>query len=186
MKNKRYIILIALAMLLCFLLGRCSNENEKIAKTKEVVKYVPSPYPIYDTIYEIKPYEIVKYKYDTIFLKSKQDTDNVVKDYFTTKKYELDFSNDTLGIFKVNTEVSMNELISASSFIQPKIKTITKDNTLYKVKPLQLYTTLGSSFDLKTNRISVGVDVNQKYLIGISGVRFSDNFSYTLDVGIKW
>lgn len=190
MKIKTSIILIIVAMILGFLLGRCSNVNEDIAKTKEIVKYVQSPYAVCDTIYKPTPYEVIKYeykcKYDTVYITEKIDTAKILEDYFLTKRYDLDFSNDTIGVFKVNAEVSRNELTSAKSFIQPKYKTIVQENTIYKVTPLQFYATLGSSLDFKTNRVSVGVDLKQKYLLGVSGVRFDKNFSYTIDVGIKW
>lgn len=185
MKIKTAIILGILALILGFLLGRCSNINENIAKTEEMVKYVPSPYPVHDTIYKPKPYEVIKHERDTVFAQ-KIDTAKILEDYFLTRRYELDFSNDSVGVFKVNTEVSRNELISAKSFIQPKYKTIVQENTIYKVPPLQFYAMFGSSLDFKTNKVSLGVDLKQKYLLGVSGVRFNENFSYTIDVGIKW
>lgn len=186
MKIKTAIILGIVALILGFLLGRCSNINENIAKTEEVVKYVPSPYPVHDTIYKPKPYEVIKHERDTVYLAQKIDTAKILEDYFLTRRYELDFSNDTIGTFKVNTEVSRNELISASSFIQPKYKTITKENTVYKVTPLQFYAFVGTSLDFKTNKVSFGVDLNQKYLLGVSGIRLNENFAYTIDFGIKW
>ena len=186
MKIKTAIILIIVALILGFLLGRCSNINENIAKTEEVVKYVPSPYPVHDTIYKPKPYEVIKHERDTVYLAQKIDTAKILEDYFLTRRYALDFSNDTIGVFKVNAEVSRNELTSVKSFIQPKYKTIVQENTIYKVPPLQFYAMVGSSLDFKTNKVSIGVDLKQKYLLGVSGVRCNENFSYTIDVGIKW
>lgn len=186
MKVKTAIILGIVALVLGFLLGRCSNVNENIVKTKEVVKYVPSPYPIHDTIYNPKPYEVIKHERDTVYLTQKIDTTKILEDYFLAKRYELDFSNDTIGVFKVNAEVSRNELTSAKSFIQPKYKTIVRENTIYKIPPLQFYTMFGNSLDFKANKISLGVDLKQKYLLGVSGVRFNENFFYTIDIGIKW
>lgn len=184
MKIKTAIILSIVALVLGFLLGNYSNINKNIAKTEEVVKYVPSPYLVYDTIYKPKPYEVVRHKRDTVYSTQDVDTAKILEDYFLTRRYELDFSSDSLGVFKVNTEVSRNELTSAKSFIQPKYKTIVQENTIYKVPPLQFYAMVGSS--LKTNKVSLGVDLKQKYLLGVSGVRFNENFSYTIDVGIKW
>lgn len=186
MKVKTAIILSIVALILGFLLGRCSDVNENIAKTEEVVKYVSSPYLVYDTIYKPKPYEVVSHKRDTVYLTQDVDTAKILEDYFLTRRYELDFSSDSLGVFKVNTEVSENSIISATSYIQPKYKTIVQENTIYKVPPLQFYAMVGSSLDFKTNKVSLGVDLKQKYLLGVSGVRFNENFSYTVDVGIKW
>lgn len=186
MKVRTAIILGIVALILGFLLGRCSNINENIAKTEEVVKYVSSPYPVHDTVYKPKPYEVIKHEHDTIYLTQKIDTAKILEDYFLTRRYELDFSNDSLGVFKVNTEVNRNELISVKSFIQPKYKTIIQENTIYMIPPLQFYAMIGSSLDFKTNKVSLGVDLKQKYLLGVSGVRFNENFSCTIDVGIKW
>lgn len=186
MKIKTTLILSIVTLILGFVLGRCSNINKNIANTEEIVKYVPSPYPIHDTIYEPEPYEIIKYKQDTVYLTQKIDTTKILEDYFLTKRYELDFSNDSIGVFRVNTEVSRNELVSAKSFIQPIHKTIVKENTVYKVPPVQFYAMIGSSLDFKTNRISLGVDLSQKYLLGVSGMRFDEKFSYTIDFGIKF
>ena len=190
-KTIKALIVISIVMLISgFLIGRCSNTNEVIAKTEEVVKYVSSPYPVYDTIYKPEPYEVVrlevKNQRDTIYLTKQVDTTKILEDYFLTRRYALDFSNDTIGVFKVNTEVHKNELISAESFIQPKYKTIIRENTVYKVPLLQFYTSIGSSIDFKTNKLSIGVDLKQRYLIGLSGIRHDNKFIYTIDLGIKW
>lgn len=190
-KTIKALVVISIVMLISgFLIGRCSNTNEVIAKTEEVVKYVSSPYPVYDTIYKPEPYEVVrlevKNQRDTIYLTQQVDTTKILEDYFLTRRYALDFSNDTIGVFKVNTEVHKNELISAESFIQPKYKTIIQENTVYKVPLLQFYTSIGSSIDFKTNKLSIGVDLKQKYLIGLSGIRHDNKFIYTIDLGIKW
>lgn len=186
MKTKTTIILSIVVLFLVFMLGRCSNVNKNIAKTEETIKYVPSPYPVYDTIYQPKPYEVVRHKRDTMYLTQDVDTAKILEDYFLTRRYELDFSSDSLGVFKVNTEVSENSIISATSYIQPKYKTIIQENTIYKTTPVQFYAMIGSSIDFKTNKISLGVDLNQKYLLGVSGIRFGDNACYTIDFGIKW
>lgn len=186
MKVRTAIILGIVALILGFLLGRCSNINENIAKTEEVVKYVPSPYHVHDTIYKPKPYEVIKHECDTVYLTQKIDTAKILEDYFLTRRYELDFSNDSLGVFKVNTEVSRNELISVKSFIQPKYKTIIQENTIYMIPPLQFYAMIGSSLDFKTNKVSIGVDLKQRYLIGLSGIQDDNKFIYTIDLGIKF
>lgn len=45
---------------------------------------------------------------------------------------------------------------------------------------------IGTSVDLKTNKIQFGVDLNQKYVIGVSGICMDDRYGYTLDFGIKF
>ena len=45
---------------------------------------------------------------------------------------------------------------------------------------------IGSSVDLKTNKIQFGVDLKQKFMIGASGIRLDDRYGYTLDFGVKF
>ena len=195
------IILVAVALIIGFLIGR-AFVNEKPVETKKIIKYVKSRNVIKDTIIHPEPYEVVKWRYrkskhDTIFLPSKVlskggkevaavDTSNSIKDYFLTRKYNLDFSNDTIGIFRVNAEVNQNRLILANSYINPTIKTVTETKMIYKVPLLQFYTMIGSSVDLQTNQLQFGIDLRQKFLIGVSGIRMYDKYGYTINAGIKF
>ena len=195
------IILVAVALIIGFLIGR-AFVNEKPVETKKIIKYVKSQNVIKDTVTYPEPYEVVKWrdrksKHDTIFLPSKViskdgkevafvDTSNSIKDYFLTRKYNLDFSNDTIGIFRVNAEVNQNRLILANSYINPMIKTVTETKMIYKVPLLQFYTMIGSSVDLKTNQLQFGIDLKQKFLIGVSGIRMNDKYGYTINAGIKF
>ena len=195
------IILVAVALIIGFLIGR-AFVNEKPVETKKIIKYVKSQSVIKDTITYPKPYEVVKWrdrksKRDTIFLPYKVlykgekevvavDTSNSIKDYFLTRKYNLDFSNDTIGIFRVNAEVNQNRLILANSYINPTIKTVIETNMIYKVPLLQFYTMIGSSVDLQTNQLQFGIDLRQKFLIGVSGIRMYDKYGYTINAGIKF
>lgn len=177
-------------MVIGFLLGRFTFTPKTSVKVKESVKYEPSPYVISSNIpnYKLVPYR-VSYP-DTIiqYMTREVDTAEILKDYFLSRQYELDFSNDSIGIFKVDAEVNQNKLVSASSYIQPMVKTIYRDRTetVYKSPSIQFYGILGTSLDFKTNKISLGVDLKQRYLIGVSGIRFDNKYNYTIDFGIKF
>lgn len=195
------IILVAVALIIGFLIGR-TFVNEKPIETKKIVKYVKSQNIIKDTISYPEPYEVIKWKegrskHDTIFIPSKViskdgkeialvDTSNSIEDYFLTRKYSLDFSNDTIGIFKIDAEVNQNRLISTNSYINPMIKTVTETKMIYKVPLLQFYTMIGSSVDLKTNQLQFGIDLKRKFMIGVSGIRMDDKYGYTINAGIKF
>ena len=57
--KKKYIVIISLvAAVLGFVLGRMSVTAEKVVETKETVKYDPVPYPVTDTIFQPKPYNV--------------------------------------------------------------------------------------------------------------------------------
>ena len=110
----------------------------------------------------------------------------VWKDYYLERKYALDFSNDSIGTFRVDAIVNQNNLISATSLIQPNIRTVYEKEVIYKKEKWVPWAMIGTSVDLKTNKVQFGVDLNQKYVIGVSGIRMDDRYGYTLDFGIKF
>lgn len=110
----------------------------------------------------------------------------VWKDHYLERKYALDFSNDSIGTFRVDATVNQNKLISATSLIQPNIRTVYEKEVIYKKEKWVPWAMIGTSVDLKTNKVQFGVDLNQKYVIGVSGIRMDDRYGYTLDFGIKF
>lgn len=191
MKNKIMIsvwtiIVVLITAVIGYLIGRASVDipGEKIITKIEYIKGEE----IRDTIFIPKPYEVILPS-DTIKIPIPTDTAALYaiwKDYFSTRKYELDFSNDTLGIYKVNTTVSQNKLMMTNSYIKPNVKVITETQTILRVPAVQIFGMIGTSVDLQTNKIQLGIDLKQKYLIGLSGIRYKENYSYTIDLGIKF
>ena len=191
MKNKITIsvwtiIVVLITAVIGYLIGRASVDipGEKIITKIEYIKGEE----IRDTIFIPKPYEVTSPS-DTIKIPIPTDTAALYaiwKDYYTTRKYELDFSNDTLGIYKVNTTVSQNKLMMTNSYIKPNVKVITETQTILRVPVVQIFGMIGTSVDLQTNKIQLGIDLKQKYLIGLSGIRYKENYSYTIDLGIKF
>ena len=175
------LIVFAIGFLFGYFLARSYQEEPKeIIKT--VVKYEksstdtikidnPVPYKVYDTITELQVVYVV-------------DTNKVIDDYFKVREYKLDFSNDTLGSFLVNAKVHQNLLLSAEAQIMPIIKTMTNKEIKYEVKTFSFYTMLGTSIDLKCNKVSAGIKLRDKYIIGVSSIRMNDCFNYTIDFGM--
>lgn len=183
------IIAIIIALFVGYIWGSSNIKELPASKTESVTKWIKGD-TIRDTISikKLKPYKVTLPSKD-IKIPSSTDTTKlfeVWKDYYTKRNYNLDFSNDTLGIFKVDAEVSENRLTKATSLIQPNIRTITTKETIYKVIKLQPYTVIGSSLDFRTNKIEIGLDFKQKYMLGISGIRLDDKYGYTIDLGIKF
>jgi hypothetical protein len=180
--------IFAVGLGLGFLLGRLFIKTESVVETKEVVKYVPSPYVVRDTVKNIVPYETLVRDTVIKYLTAEVDTPAVIKDYHLSRKYNLDFSNDSIGTFVVDAEVNQNKLVNATSFIRPMVKTVYKTETItdYKVPALQFYGMIGTAVNLKTNKISFGLDLKQRYLVGVSGIRYDDNYTYTIDFGVKF
>lgn len=184
------IILAILMFVLGFVVSRLTIGEQEV-KTKTVIKYEKQPYAVYDTVYEPKPY--AEYR-DTgsihyIYLPGKPiepDTAAILADYIVRRKYNLDFSNDTLGVFKVDAEVTQNHLVSAVSTIQPIIRTVLTEKTVYKAKQLQFWAMFGTSPKLDFNKVQIGLDLKEHYMIGVSGYRIDNKYDYTIDFGYKF
>lgn len=187
MKTKYIIILSIATLLLGFLLGRLSVTDKITVETKEVVKNVPSPYIVRDTIYSPLP-TLTFYKVDTCYIKQKIDTAEILSDYFLNRQYKLDFSNDSVGKFIVDAEVNQNKLVSANSFIQPVTKFIYKESIVTKqtIKTFQPWVTIGTNVNLDCQQVTLGFDWKQKYILGVSGLRLNNKYNYTLNIGIKF
>lgn len=187
--NKKYIIAALIAILLALIAGFFAGRSSVKTKVNRIVevKWMSSDIVVRDTIKVPVPYEVripvdrpIFVSSDTILNKEVWD------DYYTEKRYNLDFSNDSLGIFKVDALVYKNSIIESSSYIQPNIKTITEKEIVYKVNKLTPWVCIGSSFDFKSNQIQVGVDLREKYMLSVSGVRFNSNYSYNVNFGYKF
>ena len=157
-----------------------SPEPEVVTKT--IVRYeqgdvdtvvirVPEPYAVHDTITDLQALYV--------------DTAKSIEDYLKVKDYRLDFSNDTLGSFVVETKIHKNTLIYAEAQIKPIIKTIEISN-INKPKKIQFYSIIGTSINLKYNQIQLGVDYKDKYMMGVSGIRLENKLGYTLNFGMKF
>ena len=168
MKNKITIsvggiVIVAIAIFVGYLLGRSSVEIPE-PETIVEIKWEKGE-TIRDTIKVPEPYEVIVKVPDSI---------------------PVPIHTDTAALFEVDAVVNQNKLISANSFIEPNIRTVYETKTIYKVPTIQFYGIIGSSVDLKTNKIQFGIDLRQKYMIGVSGIRIGNENGYTIDVGIKF
>jgi hypothetical protein len=189
-KKRTATIASILLMMIGFLVGRLTFTDGTREQTREVVKYVKSSTVLHDTITQQKliPYEtfVADTVYQYLTTAVEVDTAAILKDYYLSRRYNLDFSNDTVGTFLVDAEVNQNKLVYASSTIQPITKTVYTEYIAYRSPTIQFYGMLGTSLNLKTNKISLGVDLKQRYLFGVSGLRYDNNYNYTVDFGIKF
>ena len=184
------IILAILMFVLGFVVSRLTIGEQEL-KTKTVIKYEKQPYAVHDTIDCPVPYaeyrDTGSIKY--IFLTGEPiepDTSAILADYLVRRKYNLDFSNDTLGVFKVDAEVTQNHLVNAVSTIQPIIRTVETEKTIYKQKKLQFWGMFGTSPKLDFNKVQIGLDLNEHYMIGVSGYLYDNKYDYTIDFGYKF
>lgn len=178
------ITIIAISIGIGYYWGRTNLPEPEV--TEEII-YVPEPYAVHDTIYEPIPYAV----HDTVNRPIPVPTDTaalfaVWRDYYLRRDYELDFSNDSIGVFKVNAFVQENKLLSATSVIQPNRKVITKTETVLKVPAIQPWIMIGTSPTFDSQKIQFGVDFKNRYMFGLSGIRIDDKYNYTLDIGVKF
>jgi len=172
-----------------FFLGYNLGHRTEI-KYVEKIKWVKGE-TVYDTIRDVNFIEIVKN--DTLIkeikkrIKDTTELKNLIENYCAEKKYELDFSHDTIGEVKIGVTVSENEIKSATSKITPLIKTIETTKWIEpKVKLFQFYVNAGTSFTFDTQQLEFGTIVKDRYVISASGIRLKKNFSYTVNFGIKF
>lgn len=191
--NKKITISLGsiIAAVVIFFIGYLVGKGyaDTIEIEKEVVKWKTEQLPpIHDTIPQPVPYlvENTDTVYKIIEHTLEVDTLAILADYYRVRNYDLDFSNDSVGVFKVNLDITKNSLAKARSEIRPIRTTIETIRTINNIKTIQFYGILGSSVDLKTNKIQFGIDLRQKYLIGVSGIRMDDQYGYTIDLGLKF
>lgn len=188
MKVSSYNVIIVLLIMsfLGFLIGRLTV-NRKVTQ-RTIVEYEKGD-TIRDTLKIIKPYKITEIKSDTIFKENKTDTVKLFKiwkDYYKQREYNLDFSNDSIGVFKVNLKISQNKILNANSIITPVVKIINKKQIINKKPLLQFFGLIGFSTDMNNSKIQFGIDFKQKYILSISSFRIKEKNGYTIDFGIKF
>lgn len=188
MKNKIiYIFVILVTFLLGIILGFYLKKDD-VAKFERIVEVKwQKGDTIRDTLYRPKPYRTIVR--DSVKIPVYTDTAALFaawKDYTLSREYRLDFSNDSVGQFVVDALVTENKLMSAVSTIRPLVKTIYTKETEYKKQKFVPWAIIGSSVDFKTNKVQLGVDLSDRYIVGVSGIRMKDVYGYTIDVGYRF
>lgn len=179
------LVVVGIALFIGYLWGRSTIQIPE-PKTIVETKWLKGE-TITDTIFMPIPYLVTVTDTVPVFVATDTAQSHAIwQDYYLQRYYNLDFSNDTVGMFKMNAVVGQNKLVSAAFTIQPNIRTVIERQVIYKVPRAQFYGIMGSSIDLRTNKIQFGVDLRQKYMIGVSGIRLDDKYGYTIDVGIKF
>lgn len=182
------LVLVASICLGMFFLGRRSVHIPEPGEVQHDTTYVPAPFPVHDTLWRPAPVQETPPP-DTVYLPSPTDTAAlfaVWRDYYATRDYDLDFSNDTLGVFKVAAKVNQNKITQAVSTVQPNVKVVTNTETVYKTKFLQPWAMVGTSVDFNFQQIQVGVDINNKWMVGVGGIRYGDKGGFTVNAGVKF
>lgn len=160
----------------------CSDHFEEV---REEVRYVERPATKIDT--ELFPKwqdvgitdKLPRLQYtDTVReeVRIPADTAGIVADYFKRRQYDLDFSTDTTGVYKVQVVTTCNRLESASATIVPLQREV--ENTVVKVAKFRPY--LGGSIGIGAKvgaSLEVGAFIKEHHLPRIGYTRIgNDNY----------
>lgn len=185
----RNISLLLATLLLCFGLGWWLGSRQVEEIVREEVRYVERP----ATTIEYKKPEPIKVGridlprlqyHDTITITERipADTASIIADYFKQRDYELDFSTDTTGTFKVRAVVSHNRLASASATIaslQREVLTTTRE-----VRAFRPYIGGGVALGAKAGAsLEVGALLKEHHLPRVGYQRLGNDNYLTIGYG---
>lgn len=160
----------------------CSNHFEEVG---EKVRYVERPATKIDT--ELFPKwqdvgiadKLPRLQYtDTIReeVRIPADTAGIIADYFKRRIYDLDFSTDTTGVYKVQAVICCNRLERASATIQPLQREV--ENTVVKVRKFRPFVSGGVAIGDKVGAsLGLGGIIKEKHIVSVKAMRI-DNSNY--------
>lgn len=156
---------------------------------REEVRYVERPATKIDT--ELFPawvaerIELPRLQYtDTIReeVRIPADTAGIVADYFKRRIYDLDFSTDTTGIYKLQAVICCNRLESASATIVPLQREV--ENTVVKVRKFRPLVSGGVSIgDEMGVSLGLGGIIKDKHIVSVKAMRLGNNNYYGGEYG---
>lgn len=156
---------------------------------REEVRYVERPATRIDT--ELFPkwsaerIELPQLQYHDTILKEihiPADTAGIIADYFKRREYELDFSTDSTGIYKVQAVVYCNRLESASATITPLQREIV--TTIKEVRKFRPYIGGGVALGAKAGAsLEVGALLKDHHLPRVGFQRLGKNNYLTIGYG---
>lgn len=169
-------------------LGR--GKVEEIVREK--VRYVERPattiaYKMPEPI-KVGSFDLPRLQYvDTLRVEVRipADTASIVADYLKRREYALDFSNDTLGVFKVDAVVEANRLTSAMATIRPLQREVL--TTTREVRAFRPYLGAGVGIGTKMSAsVEVGALLKERHLVRVGYQRVGNDNYLTLGYGIAF
>lgn len=113
------------------------------------------------------------------------DTASIVADYLRRREYALDFSNDTLGVFKVDAIVEANRLTSVSATIRPLQREVL--TTTREVRAFRPYLGGGVGIGSRMSAsVEVGALLKERHLVRVGYQRVGNDNYLTLGYGITF
>lgn len=110
------------------------------------------------------------------------DTAGIVADYFKRRQYDLDFSTDSTGVYKVQAIIVCNRLESASATIQPLQREV--ENTVIKVRKFRPFVSGGVAIGDKVGAsLGLGGIIKEKHIVSVKAMRLGNNNYYGGEYG---
>lgn len=127
--------------------------------------------------------ELPKLQYhDTTFVQGPADTTAILNDYFKRRTYDLDFSTDTTGIYKLQAVICCNRLESASATIVPLQREV--ENTVVKVRKFRPFVSGGVAIGDKVGAsLGLGGIIKEKHIVSVKAMRIGNNNYYGGEYG---
>ena len=151
---------------------------------KENVRYIMQPTTKIDFGNPIpSKVELPKLQYhDTTFVQVPADTTAIINDYFKRRIYDLDFSTDTTGVYKVQAVIVCNRLESASATIVPLQREV--ENTVVKVRKFRPFAEVGVAIGDKVGAsLGLGGIIKEKHIVSAKYMRIGNGNYYGAEYG---
>lgn len=155
---------------------------------KESIKYVYRSATKIDTDLfpepiKVERIDLPKLQYhDTTFIQVPADTTAILNDYFKRRQYDLDFSTDTTGIYKMQAVICCNRLESASATIVPLQREIV--TTIKEVRKFRPYIGGGVALGAKAGAsLEVGALLKDHHLPRVGFQRLGKDNYLTIGYG---
>lgn len=187
----RNIFLLLFTLLLGFGVGWWLGSGEDTTDiVREKVRYVERPATKIDTDLFPEPTKVVNIELprlqytDTIReeVRIPADTAGIIADYFKRRQYDLDFSTDTTGIYKVQAVIVCNRLESASATIVPLQREV--ENTVVKVRKFRPFVSGGVAIGDKVGAsLGLGGIIKEKHIVSVKAMRLGNNNYYGGEYG---
>ena len=186
-KNCAYILSALVVGIFCGWLI-CGRQEVQI---KESIKYVYRSATKIDTDLFPEPIKVeridlpkLQYHDTTYIIKNiPADTAGIINDYLQRRIYDLDFSTDTTGVFKVQAIVEANRLASASAQISPIHRELER---IIEVQPRKFRPFVSGGFAIGDKvgvSLGLGGIIKEKHTISVKTMRIGNNNYYGGEYG---
>lgn len=177
------IVSLIVGVALGWWLGSLNREVE----VREEVRYVESP-PITQVIEKPVPIKTDPITIEKIVTLHEEvvipaDTASIIADYLQRREYDLDFSSDTTGVFKVNAIVEANHLASATATVKPLVREVER---VVEVQPRKFRPYIGGGVGIGTQlsaSVTLGALIKNSHMLSAGYQRIGNGNYITINYG---